>query len=458
MSILNSLTTAQLRQAVNTGVNPATGKPLSKSDFEEISFILNGNKDFKIPAQTPGDSSSIFSNQQNNDDNGLKVQPAPNDSTKKPPTIVESSPEFRASDANVATSVEISAEVHKTANAEEEKKINNFYDKARTIISEAVPPDINDCIVPNVQKYAAGIDAKDNKDACNLYVIMNYLTDSTDPEIKALARLANPTKKSGLTQDELKARYELIGRIASWQSGQIDNSKKAEELISKAEAAGSSHEEAVKQAIDAKLLDVYGFPILPEGKPIVIPKKYAIKEDVPPPITPTPTPPTPTPPIPVPDPPQPPQPDPDPNPTPPQIPGSIKGEGKLIPGVFFRDDFRKKGGITGIGEDFPFAWGPQIGGTRVSDKPVGFTVGWGWSTLSVESLKKMDTDGDGFVTFGEVREKIKKDGYQKYELPEGLDPDLGMYISDYEKVDKENLKIPVEQIIKRKPTKQPDNQ
>lgn len=198
--------------------------------------------------------------------------------TKDGITTVQSSAAFYASDAVVATKAKALAEQYKKNTATTEKALDNFYEGARKIVAGARPPEVMECIVPKAKKYDNKIDARENKDACDLNVTMEYLLNSSDPEIKALAKAANPTKKSDLTPDEVKARYELITRISSWQPGQIENAKNAEAAIARAEEQGKSHEDAVKSQIGITL-DDHGFPIVPEGQPIIVPAKYATKED-----------------------------------------------------------------------------------------------------------------------------------------------------------------------------------
>lgn len=198
--------------------------------------------------------------------------------TKDGKTTVQSSDAFYTSDAIVAKKAKELAELYKKNTATSEKALDNFYDGARRIVADSKSPEVMECIVPSAKKYDNKIDARENKDASDLNITMEYLIESNDPEIKALAKAANPMKKTGLTPDEVKARYELITRISSWQPGQIENAQKAQKAIAKAESQGMSHEDAVKSQMGITL-DDHGFPIVPEGQPIIVPAKYATKED-----------------------------------------------------------------------------------------------------------------------------------------------------------------------------------
>lgn len=203
-------------------------------------------------------------------------------------SVVTTSDEFKAEDAAKTIEIKKLASEHKNDNAKTEAKLNeeSFYDGARKIVANVEnTPEVTETIVENAKKYDNNQDAFVNDEACFLatskkeFLKSGYLENSANAEMAEIAKKANYTKNSNLTPDEVEARHIIDAKLAQWNRFAVDNAQKGEEVIAAAEKSGVSHESAVKKAIAAGYLDDHGYPIIPEGSPIVVPAEYATKID-----------------------------------------------------------------------------------------------------------------------------------------------------------------------------------
>lgn len=284
MASLDKLTPQQVYTALKSGQTP-DGEKLSASDINFLNSLFTKElSDKKIDPNASffefdsfGDFGDSFKSSSKSSSDIKMVSSTSTESNKvgdaiytktTTTTLVDSSDDFYASDESVKQKAHDLAEASKSQKTAESEKAQNggFYKDATKIVAGAKAPEITeDLVYPDLKGYNDGYNPTDpeNSKNCDIGVVRNYLTNSSDPEVAALAQKA----QSG----DVAATRELTVRIASWQKPQIENAQKIEQMI----ADGKSYDDAHK----AGVADNYGFPIMPGDQSIVVPSKYLSVKD-----------------------------------------------------------------------------------------------------------------------------------------------------------------------------------